>query len=290
MLKNWQLWREKKRLSDFYFPRIQEEINIEKKEELRREYRSQLDEILSQQRLHEDQKLLKKALRKGLYVPMEIDETGNSTAWFEREWADQVFVKRERAFELAQKIKEEQRKSRFELIQGASTIGNLIGKFVVVPVFLLFSSVYDSSSNSNDTRLPNKTDQVEISVRYDRGKCLVPVELRGITPDQYFTRTLDAERKVLAISIRNKSRRVIAKVRWSLSVHREGHSTDLTDYQDLSPLEQPAFKRSNTYVNDKILQPGEVVEDCYMLPMTVGGYAPENLRYAVKSKTVDFVE
>lgn len=92
------------------------------------------------------------------------------------------------------------------------------------------------------------------------------------------------------VSIHNRSQRVSKKVKWSLAVHRTGHSDDLTGYDDLPHHQQVEFKRSNAYANDKILRPGESDEQCYILPKMSGGYPPQELAYTVKTKTVDFAE
>jgi hypothetical protein len=144
---------------------------------------------------------------------------------------------------------------------------------------------YETLRKAEEKDRLEQIEKLEVTVTYNRKKCRAQD-----LPHRNAFQMLEAEKKALVVSIHNRSRHTSAKVKWSLAVHRKGHSDDLTDDRDLPSHQQSEFKRSNSFANDKILRPGESDEQCYDLPYMSGGYSPEDLVYSVKSKTVEFME
>lgn len=287
---------------------MERELNARRREEIWWEYSDGDDELLTERKLYQDSKLLRTAVRMRIPFPPMRDGAGNLTASWEQDYAGRPFLRAEAFCELRKMVRDEYWAQRGALIQWLGMIIKAI-KGLLFTGSLLFLNTSVSYGGWNETQ-PQSVDQyverqqkekekvrqdeidkVEISVRYDREKCSVSVRPH---PHQnaidYGRAMLEAEKKSLLVSITNKSHLITAKVKWSLTVHRKGHSDDLTDYRDLPSHQQSEFNRSNSFANDKILRPNESDEQCYDLPYMSGGYPPDNLVYSVKSKTVEFMK
>lgn len=287
MLKELEFRWKQRRLSRQYHRLMERELNARRREEIWWEYSDEYNELLTERKLYQDSMLLSTAVRMRLPVPVICDSAGALTRAWRRDYAGRLLMTEKAFCELRQEIRRKRRLYRFDFFQWVNFL-----KFLVVTAALILEPPVSYGLTVDEwleTQDKAETDKIEISVRYDKDKCRVNVEMKG-NAIQYLEVLEKAERKTLLVSIHNRSKHTSAKVKWSLAVRRKGHSDDLTDYHELPPNQQLEFKRSNAFANDKILLPGESDEQCYDLPHMSGGYSPADLVYSVKSKSVDFIK
>lgn len=291
----WRQWR----LSRQYAPLIERELDARRREEIWWEYSDEYNELSIQRKIYQDGRLQRTADQMRLPVPAMRDGAGSLTASWEEDCAGRPFLRAEAFCELRKRVRDEYWAQRGVLIQWISIILK-IRNILIFTASLLFLNTsisygetpdeyinrhFETLRKAEEKASQDEIDKVEVIVKYDRETCRAQEEPHGNA-----FQMLAAEKKALLISIHNRSKHTSAKVKWSLTVRRKGHSDDLTDYHELPPNQQLEFKRSNAFANDKILLPGESDEQCYDLPHMSGGYSPEDLVYSVKSKTVVFMK
>jgi hypothetical protein len=294
-------WKQR-RLLRLYGPLMDKELNAKRREEIWLEYSHESNELSMQRRLRQDAQLQRKADRMRVPVPSLRDGSGNLTASYEQDYVGRISFRAEAYCRLQGLVRCESSAQRGELVKWISTVSKICN-MVLFTANLLFLNASVSYGSWTDTdrqpvdqyyEPPEKAEDkdrvaqignVEVTVTYNREKCRAQDE-----PHMNAFQMLEAEKKALLVFIQNRSKYTSSKVKWSLAVRRKGHSDDLTDYRDLPSHQQSEFKRSNSFVSDKILRPGESDEQCYVLPYILGGYSPENLIYSVISKTVEFMK